>query len=54
MDRLQEANKVASLMRRRENPKPIAVTPVARWSGVDTLAHAGPEPGRPTFRTGLV
>jgi len=23
MDRLQEANKVANLMRRRENPKPI-------------------------------
>src|SRR5690348_6813201 len=24
MDRLQEANKVANLMRRRENPKPIS------------------------------
>jgi hypothetical protein len=35
MDRLQEANKVASLMRRRENPKPIAVSPVAEivWRG---------------------
>jgi hypothetical protein len=35
MDRLQEANKVASLMRRRENPKPIAVAPVAEvvWRG---------------------
>ena len=35
MDRLQEANKVASLMRRRENPKPITVTPVAEviWRG---------------------
>ena len=35
MDRLQEANKVASLMRRRETPKPIAVSPIADkvWRG---------------------
>ena len=35
MDRLQEANKVASLMRRRETPKPISVSPVADkvWRG---------------------
>jgi hypothetical protein len=35
MDRLQEANKVASLNRRRENPKPLNLTPVAKivWRG---------------------
>jgi hypothetical protein len=43
MDRLQEANKVASLMRRRENPKPIAVSPVAEtvWRGYfNTMVNA--------------
>src|SRR3954447_18393096 len=37
MDRLQEANKVASLMRRRENPKPI---PVGEHSGNSTVRMA--------------
>src|SRR5436190_18686212 len=37
MDRLQEANKVASLMRRRENPKPI---PVLEHCGNSTVRSA--------------
>jgi len=34
MDRLMEANKVASLMRRRENPKPIPAAQLARDSKI--------------------
>ncbi len=55
MDRLQEANKVASLMRRRENPKPITVTPVAEtvWRGYfHTMVNAN-RPIQLPHRAGL-
>ena len=55
MDRLQEANKVASLMRRRENPKPIAVSPVAEmiWRGYFQPMPDTTQAVRLPARTGL-
>src|ERR1035437_10126354 len=51
MDRLEEANKVTSLMRRRENPRHIAA---ALWMGNSAWDHRGlREPKQPASKRAI-